>query len=87
MLEFLRTPAALAVIMVAVLVILLLVAYYLVRKYRDHISQDDFSTSDLLTNFQEIHHRGTLSDEEYRTIKTALSDKLQQELKDNGSDT
>ena len=74
-------------LLVAVLVILLLVAYYLVRKLRDHIGQEEAGTAEVLSNFEEIHQRGTLSDEEYRTIKTALSGKLLQELKDKGETT
>ena len=83
----LSEPEYQAVLLVAVLVILLLVGYYVVRKFRDHIGRDDTSTTEVLANFEEIHHRGTLSDEEYRTIKTALHGKLRQELKDTGETT
>jgi uncharacterized membrane protein len=85
--EILGTPLARVVLCVAVVVILLLIGYYVVRKFRDHISRDDSGTEELLSNFEEIHHRGTLSDEEYRTIKTALHEKLQRELKDKGETT
>jgi uncharacterized membrane protein len=87
LLDMLSRPEYLAVLLVAVLVILLLVAYYLVRKLRDHIGQEEAGTAEVLSNFEEIHQRGTLSDEEYRTIKTALSGKLLQELKDKGETT
>ena len=83
----LSEPEYQAVLLVAVLVILLLVGYYVVRKFRDHIGRDETSTTEVLANFEEIHHRGTLSDEEYRTIKTALHGKLRQELKDTGETT
>lgn len=86
-LEVLGTPLARVVLMVAVLVILLLIGFYVVRKFRDHISRDEPGAKELLSNFEEIHQRGTLSDEEYRTIKTALREKLQRELKDKGETT
>jgi uncharacterized membrane protein len=86
-LEILGTPLARVVLLMAVVVILLLIGFYVVRKFRDHISRDDAGTEELLSNFKEIHHRGTLSDEEYRTIKTALHEKLQRELKDKGETT
>jgi len=55
----------------------------IVSRLRDDKGDDQPAASQLLTNFRELHDRGTLSDEEFRNIKTLLSDKLQQELKDN----
>jgi hypothetical protein len=34
----------------------------------------------LLTKFRDLHARGGLSDDEYRTIKTKLATQLQTEL-------
>jgi hypothetical protein len=42
------------------------------------------AASELLAKFGEMHARGVLSDAEFRTIKTSLSTRLQEELKDNG---
>jgi len=60
-----------------------LVAYFVVRRLRGSEEEDQVSTSDMLTKFREMHAQGVLSDEEYRTIKTNLSARLQSEIKDN----
>ena len=39
--------------------------------------------SELLTKFRELHVRGSLSDDEYRTIKTKLATQFEAELNDN----
>jgi uncharacterized membrane protein len=78
--EFLSTPLAKAVISVAILLVMLAVGYYLVRRFRDRIDDDRQTTSDLLTNFREMHHEGDISEAEFRTIKTVLGQKLQEEM-------
>jgi uncharacterized membrane protein len=80
--EFLSTPLAKAVISVAILLVILAVAYYLVRRFRDRIDDDRQTTSDWLTNFREMHHEGDISEAEFRTIKTVLGQKLQEEIRD-----
>ncbi len=84
--EFLSTTTAKAVLWVAVLMVMLAVGYFLVRRYRDHADDDRQTASDLLTNFREMHHEGDISETEFRTIKTVLGRKLQEEVKDNESD-
>lgn len=84
--EFLSTTAARAVLWMTVLLIVLAVAYYLLRRFRDRIGDDRQTTSDLLTNFREMHHEGDISETEFRTIKTVLGHKLQQELRDAEQD-
>jgi len=84
--EFLTTPIAEAVLWVSVLLMLLAVGYYLVRRFRDRIDDDRPTASDLLTNFREMHHEGDISETEFRTIKTVLGRKLQEELKDAEGD-
>ena len=70
--------------LLAVIVVLILVALFVVRKFRSRFDEDPSGTSDTITNFRELHVRGQLSDQEYRTIKSVLATKLQDELKDNG---
>lgn len=60
--------------------------YFIVQRFRGNTDEDKPSTSDLITNFREMHHAGDISDAEYRTIKTMLSTKFQQELKGRGDD-
>ena len=71
-------------VLLAVIVVLILVALFVVRKFRSRFDKDHSRTSDMITNFRELHVRGQLSGQEYRTIKTVLATKLQDELKDNG---
>ncbi len=63
---------------------LVAVAAYVIGKLRGASAQQERSASELLSKFGELHRRGDLSDEEYRTIKTALASRLQEELNDNG---
>ena len=80
--EFLTTTTARAVLWVAILMVILAVGYYLVRSFRDRSDDDRQTASDLLTNFREMHHEGDISEKEFRTIKTVLGQKLQEEMKD-----
>lgn len=82
--EFLATPIAKVVLWMSVLLVLLVMGYYLVRRFRDRIGDDHPTASDLLTNFREMHREGDISEAEFRTIRTVLGRKLQEELKDAG---
>ena len=88
MLKFLTTLEARAVLSVAALLVVVTVAYYVVLRYFDRTDEDNLKASELLTNFREIHHKGDISDAEYRTIKTTLGEQLQEELEElnNNSD-
>ena len=67
---------------VAALAILVAIGIYLAGKIRVKAVQKEPSASELLTKFREMHSRGVLSDEEFRTIKTTLTERLQAELRD-----
>jgi uncharacterized membrane protein len=82
MLEVLQTPAARLVVLTAAIAILLLILVYVVGRVRAGVTNEGAGASELLTNFREMHAKGVLSDEEFRTIRTQLSARLQQELKD-----
>ena len=68
----------------AVLAIVLAVAYYVITKIRPEPEKKEPLASQWLTKYGEMHSRGELSDEEFRTIKTKLAEQLQDELNDNG---
>jgi hypothetical protein len=72
------------VLSVAGLAILVTVGIYLTEKFRANPLQKEPVTSEMLTKFRQMHERGVLSEEEFRTIKTSLTEQLQQELNDNG---
>jgi hypothetical protein len=68
----------------AVLASLLAVAYYAITKIRPEPEKKEPQASQWLTKYGEMHSRGELSDEEFRTIKTKLAEQLQDELNDSG---
>lgn len=86
MLDFLRTTPAKAVIVTAVVAILAMVGYYVVRRFRDSGDDDVPTANEILTNFRELHDKGDINEEEFRTIKTALKGKLEEELNDTGDE-
>jgi hypothetical protein len=53
------------------------------RRWRGDAANDQLSASELLTKFREMHRRGSLSADEYRTIKTKLATQFGPELSDH----
>ena len=70
------------IVAVAVLAALVAIGVYVVGKIRNQAVQKEPPASELLTKFREMHSQGVLSDEEFRTIKTTLTERLQSELDD-----
>jgi uncharacterized membrane protein len=68
----------------AALAALIAVGFFILRKTRPSPENKELTTSQMLSNFRELHTAGQLSDAEYRTIKTALSAQLNDELKETG---
>jgi hypothetical protein len=52
----------------------------LMGRWRGRATQDADHPGELLTKFRDLHSRGTLSDVEYRTIKTKLASQIQSDL-------
>ena len=67
----------------AVIFALSALAFVLLRRWRGGAYDTQPGPSELLTKFRELHGRGSLSDDEYRTIKTKLARQVDAELKDN----
>lgn len=82
--DFAGYPLVRASLWFALMFALLALGVVLVRKWRDSTADDSLSNSELLTKFSEVHTRGGLSDDEYRTIKTKLAAGIQGEV--SGSD-
>ena len=74
------------VLWIAVLAILVAVAIYVIGKIRPKTVQKERKDAEWLLKCRELHSRGELSDEEFRTIKTNLASQLQDELNDNGEE-
>ena len=81
MVEFLATDLARAVMLFTAVAALIVISAYIVSKWRGTIDEDNLTPSELLTSFRELHSKGELTDEEFRTIKAKLSYELQQQLK------
>ena len=86
MVELLEGPWYLAIMLFAAVIALIAIVAYVVSKWRDVTVDDTKTTSELLTNFREMHSRGVLTDEEFRTIKAKLSYDIQEELKDSDNE-
>ena len=74
------------ILSIAVLAVLVAIAWYVIGKIRPKSVQKELSASEWLSKYRELHSRGELTNEEYRTIKTKLAEQLQDELNDNGKD-
>jgi hypothetical protein len=72
------------VLWIAILAVLLTIAWYVIGKIRPKTVQKERPANEWLAKYQELHSQGGLSDEEFRTIKTKLVERLQDELNDNG---
>ena len=87
--EFLTSDTAVLVYLTAALFAAIAVGWWLVLKFRDFDDSGPAGTSELMTTFRDLHEQGGLSDVEYRTIKSKLTEQMQAELKDaeeTGSD-
>jgi hypothetical protein len=76
-------PIAQLVIWAALGAVLIAVAVYVIGKIRAEPAQSEPDASDLISKFRDLHSRGELTDAEFRTIKTTLAERLQEELKDS----
>jgi hypothetical protein len=72
------------VVWLGALAALATLTWYVVGKIRSKPAKKEPPTSQWLSKCRELHSKGGLSDEEFRTIKTQLSKQLQNEL--SGSD-
>jgi hypothetical protein len=84
--EFLNAPAAKAVYLVTFALMMVLTAVYAISAWRDRNNQVE-THNDHLTKFRELRERGVLREFEYRTIKTALAEKIHAELNRDGENS
>jgi uncharacterized membrane protein len=85
--ELFRHPLLQAALWIASILVLFALAILFLRKWRGSSAEDQHDPSELLTKFRELHVRGGLSDEEYRTIKTKLAAQIGTELNDTEDST
>ncbi len=70
------------VLWLTVAILLGAIAVYVIGVFRTESVQREPVASDLMSKFREMHSRGELSDEEFRTIRTTLAVQIQDELND-----
>ncbi len=80
MAEFLGSPHATIVFLLALTAALIAGGIYVIGRVRAGINAKEPPANEWLTKFKELHAKGELSDEEYRTIKAMLAERLQREL-------
>ena len=68
--DFFTAPAVQAGAAILVLCVLISAAFYLVSSYRDYAAEDKEHVDQALSKLQEMHRKGDISDEEFRTIKS-----------------
>ena len=83
MTELFRHPLSQAALWFAVIFALSALAALGLRRWRGSALDVQPKASELLTKFRELHGRGSLSDDEYRTIKTKLAREIETELREN----
>jgi uncharacterized membrane protein len=83
MYELFGKPLLMAALWLAVIIALIALAVLVARRFRGSAADDGPSANELLTKFRDLHVRGGLSDDEYRTIKTKLATQLDIELSDS----
>jgi uncharacterized membrane protein len=81
--EFFSHPLLLAILGLTAMIAFSARAILWLRRWRGDSANDQLSTSELLTKFREMHLRGSLSADEYRTIKTKLATQFDAKLSDN----
>jgi uncharacterized membrane protein len=62
---------------------LVTIGLIVVAKLRGDAQRTEDTSGQMLSNLQELHREGDISDAEYRTIKAVLGGKLQSRVKDD----
>ena len=67
--EWLKSPNVQLAVGLLVLCILISASFWLVSRFRDYAAHDQDDTLDALANLEEMHHKGDISEEEFRNIQ------------------
>lgn len=66
-----ETPALRLGVLVVVLGLLIAAGFYLVSIFRDYSADDQDESAKVLANLEEMHRRGDISDQEFRSIQAS----------------
>jgi uncharacterized membrane protein len=78
--ELFENPIAQLILWIAVGAVLVAIGIYVLSKIRDDSIQSELSANEMLSFLRESHAEGKLSDQEFRTLKTQLSDRMRSEM-------
>ena len=67
--DFFADPTVQASAAVLILCVPIAAGFYLVSSFRDYTAEDMGNADDALANLEEMHRKGDISDEEFRTIQ------------------
>lgn len=84
MADFFNQTSVQAVLGVTALLIAIFIGFRVVWSLRPAITKDHTGTEDWVTNFEEMHSVGDISETEFRTIKSVLGKKQRDSLGKNG---
>ncbi len=85
MVDFMDHPLSRSAVLFAALFFVTAIGFAIARKFRDRSEAKRADRQqELMTKFRDLHARGGLSDEEYRTIKAKLAMELKSRFKDAG---
>lgn len=62
---------------IIILIGLIAASYLLIRKLRSDLNEDSQGSGMTLSSYREMHASGEISDEEFRSIKLNLMEKMQ----------
>jgi hypothetical protein len=79
-LDYLQGPGPRVVFWLALAAALVTISVFAIGKIRQGFRESGADASNLITNFRDLHSQGELSDEEYRTIRARLAERLQRQL-------
>jgi uncharacterized membrane protein len=82
--DFWEDPLVSIVLLAAATAIFIAVGVYVIGRVRRQTIDREPPASQLITKFQELHAKGELSDQEYRTIKAMLRERFRDELRETG---
>lgn len=77
MTDVFANPAMQAGAAMLVLCVLIAAGFYVMASFRDYTAQDREKPEDVLANLREMHLKGDISDEEFRTIQATTHSHLQ----------
>lgn len=89
MVQFLQTPEAQLVVWTAAFAALMAIGFFLIAHARRSIRNSSTvpTSGEMMSKFGDLHSQGKLSDQEYKTIKSLLSRRLQKEVDCAGDST